>query len=184
MPKALILTGISGSRVGEQLALVTRSKTIGSSASCDIVLQDRMVAPRHAEIRQVLERWFIVPLDPTSRVFVNGDIVASQGRILEGDLVTIGTATFKAAFNDAVEREVGGDHAQSGIPQIGDYLVRRGYISRSELVEAIKRQQEMNRRGRRVQLGDILYEMGSISRLQLDQALQEQRSDFMDRFRD
>ncbi|NJM07989.1 FHA domain-containing protein [Candidatus Gracilibacteria bacterium] len=107
MAKALILTGITGTRVGLQTALAKRSTVIGSSPTCDIILHDRQVLPRHAEIRQVLDRWFVVPLDTGSRIFVNGNPVTSQGRLLEGDLVTVGSATFKASLSETSERAIG-----------------------------------------------------------------------------
>jgi pSer/pThr/pTyr-binding forkhead associated (FHA) protein len=107
MAKALILTGITGTQVGLQTALAKRSTVIGSSPSCDVVLHDRQVLPRHAEIRQVLDRWFVVPLVADARVFVNGNPVTSQGRLLEGDLVTMGSATFKASLSETSERALG-----------------------------------------------------------------------------
>lgn len=106
MAKSLVLTGISGSRVGMQTIVSSRSSTIGSSSGCDVVLHDRQVLPRHAEIRILLERWFIVPLDAGALVFVNGVPARGKQRIDEGDLVTVGTATFKAAIQEM--NEVGG----------------------------------------------------------------------------
>lgn len=69
-------------------------------------MRDRMVLPRHAEIRVALERWFILPLDPKATIFVNGESVKGQQRIDEGDLVTIGSATFKATLGET-EKAVG-----------------------------------------------------------------------------
>jgi pSer/pThr/pTyr-binding forkhead associated (FHA) protein len=79
---------------------------IGSASGCDILLHDRQVLPRHAEIRVLLDRWFIVPLAAGALVFVNGTPVRGTQRIDEGDLVTVGTATFKVAFQEV--NEVGG----------------------------------------------------------------------------
>lgn len=107
MAKALLLTGISGSRVGQQTAVIGRSYVIGSGSACDLVLHDRQVVPRHAEIRMSLDRWFIVPLDPNAMIAVNGTRVTSQNRLVEGDLLTIGTVTFKAAIGEVQERSVG-----------------------------------------------------------------------------
>jgi pSer/pThr/pTyr-binding forkhead associated (FHA) protein len=76
---------------------------IGSAAGCDIVLHDRQVFPKHAEIRVMLDRWFIVLLEAGAMVFINGTPVRGKQRIDEGDLVTIGTATFKAAIQEVNE---------------------------------------------------------------------------------
>ncbi len=108
MAKALSLIGISGSRVGRTTVIEGRSSVIGSSSGCDLVLHDRLVLPRHAELRVVLDRWFIRPLDPQATIFVNGEPVTGQQRIDAGDLVTVGTATFKAAIGTSQERQVGG----------------------------------------------------------------------------
>jgi predicted component of type VI protein secretion system len=106
MAKALSLIGISGSRVGQSTVFTGRSTTVGSGAGCDMVMTDRQLLPRHAELRVSLERWFILPLDPKAAIFVNGEQVRGQQRIGEGDLLTLGSATFKVSFSEA-ERAVG-----------------------------------------------------------------------------
>ncbi len=106
MAKALSLIGISGSRVGQSTVFTARSTTIGSGVGCDMVLNDRMLLPRHAELRVSLDRWFVVPLDPKASIFVNGEPVRGQHRIDEGDLLTLGSATFKVTLGEA-ERAVG-----------------------------------------------------------------------------
>jgi predicted component of type VI protein secretion system len=112
MPKALSLIGISGSRVGQATVFTGRSTVIGSDAQCGVVMRDRMILPRHAEVRAALERWFILPLDPKASIFVNGEPVTGQQRISEGDLVTVGSATFKATIGE-VERAVGDARRQA-----------------------------------------------------------------------
>lgn len=106
MAKALSLIGISGSRVGQSTVFTGRSTTIGSGAGCDMVMNDRMLQPRHAELRVSLDRWFVLPLDPKAAIFVNGQAVRGQQRIDEGDLLTLGSATFKVTLGEA-ERAVG-----------------------------------------------------------------------------
>jgi len=106
MPKALVLFGISGSRVGKSTSVGGPLAVLGSATSCDLVLHDRQVLPRHAEIRQSLNTWFIAPLSPDALVAVNGKRLTAQARVSEGDLVTVGSATFKAAVSET--NEVGG----------------------------------------------------------------------------
>ncbi|HMQ33244.1 MAG TPA: FHA domain-containing protein [Chloroflexaceae bacterium] len=108
MAKPLTLIGISGSRVGQATVVEGRSSVIGSAGGCDLMMHDRLILPRHAELRVALDRWFIRPLDPRATVFVNGEPVTAQQRIEAGDLVTVGTATFKAAIGTSQERQVGG----------------------------------------------------------------------------
>lgn len=186
MPKALALTGITGSRVGMREVLSGRTNIVGSGPNCDLVLKDRLVLPRHAEFLQALERWFVKPLDPGATVFINGQSVTNQGRVQDGDLVTFGSATFRVATTEIAEQAVGSGRgpSDSGVPRLGEYLVRRGIVTQDQLEQAERRQGELQRQGRRISFGDLLYEMGFVSRRQLDQALQDQRSDFFERFRD
>ena len=187
MAKALVLTGISGSKVGQRQMIAGRATVIGSSPSCQFILRDRTVQLRHAEIRQVLDRWFVVQLEPNAPIFVNGAVVRSQARLNEGDTLTIGTATFKVGISEAVEQAVGAPEAnpsRNGVPKLGDYLLRRGFVNRAQVQQAIQRQDELRNQGRRVQFGDVLYELGYVSRSQLEVAVQEQRNDFYERFRD
>lgn len=108
MARALALLGVSGSRVGETTVVTGRSTIIGSTPGCDMILLDRLILPLHAELRTILDRWFIVPLDPRATVFVNGEPVTSQQRIEEGSLITLGMVTFKASLESLAERQVGG----------------------------------------------------------------------------
>lgn len=107
MAKTLVLIGISGSRVGQATPIPARTCVLGSAGGCDVVLLDRLVQSRHAEIRQMLAGWFIAPLSAGAAVAVDGTPVTGQARIQEGNLITLGSVTFKAAFQELSAREVG-----------------------------------------------------------------------------
>lgn len=107
MSKALTLIGISGSRVGQATVVSERSTLLGSAPICDVVLHDRLILPRHAELHVTLGRWFVSPLDPKASVFVNGQPVTAKQRLEAGDLLTVGTVTFKMSIGDLQERQVG-----------------------------------------------------------------------------
>lgn len=106
MASKLIFIGVSGSRSGEPTAFSERSTVIGSDARSDVVMHDAAILPRHAEVRSALDRWFILPLDPRAIIYVNTKQVSGQQRVDAGDLVTIGSATFKVVLGEA-ERAVG-----------------------------------------------------------------------------
>lgn len=97
MSQELTLIGVSGSRTGQQIVVNRRSMVIGSARQCDIVLHDRQVLERHAEIVQALERWFVAPLDGSALVALNGLRISSRQRLQNGDLLSIGSATFKVS---------------------------------------------------------------------------------------
>jgi hypothetical protein len=185
MTKALVLTGISGGHVGATTVIVGRSNVVGSGSGCDVLLQERMVLPRHAELRQILERWFVVPLDSTAQVYINGQPVSGQARLTEGSTLTLGIASFRVGQTEVAEQEVGETQPSSnGVPRLGEYLIRRGTLTRAQIQHAVQRQDELQQQGRRMQFGDVLYELGYANRNQLEQAAQEQRNDFYERFRD
>ncbi len=106
MAKSLSLIGISGSRVGQSIVFSARSTILGTDPECGVVLQDRLILPRHAEFRVALERWFVVSLDPRAAIFVNGQPVTGQQRVEHGSLITLGATTFKAVIGE-LERAVG-----------------------------------------------------------------------------
>lgn len=107
MASILSLIGLSGARLGQATQFTERSTIIGSAPGSDVVMRDEKIFPRHAELRLTLGHWFIVPLDPQAAVLVNGSPVQGQQRVNPGDLVTLGSATFKAASGEQ-QRSVGG----------------------------------------------------------------------------
>ncbi|MCU0492760.1 MAG: FHA domain-containing protein [Chloroflexaceae bacterium] len=191
MAKAIILTAISGVQAGARHTFVQRTIVVGTDFGVDLFLEDRNVVKRHAEVKQALAHWFVTPLQSNAVVFVNSKVIEGQTRINDGDLVTFGSTTFRVAMTVVAdpprERAVGkadDSSSQNGVPRLGEYLVRRGVVSQMQITEALQRQNDLQRQGRRIHLGDLLYEMGHITRLQLEYALQEQRNDFFTRFHD
>ena len=95
MAKALVLRAITGTNAGQRHTLAARVNTIGSAANNDLVLHDRLLGPRHVEIKQVLERWFVVPLAAGSQaIALNGLSINGQSRLTAGDALTIGSVTY------------------------------------------------------------------------------------------
>jgi hypothetical protein len=150
-------------------------------------LHDRLLGPRHLEIRQVLERWFVVPLAAGGQgIALNGLSVSGQSRLNAGDALTLGSVTYSVAFEDIVEQEVGAQRpaATNGVPRLGEYFIRRGMLSADQVARVAERQAKLQHDGTRLQFGQVAYDMGYITRSQLDTALSEQRSDFNERFWD
>ncbi|MFL5800661.1 MAG: FHA domain-containing protein [Roseiflexaceae bacterium] len=183
MTKALVLTATHS---GKRITLTARINVIGSAPTNDMVLHDRLITPRHAEVRQVLERWFLVPLSVGGQgIALNGLDVKGQSRLNLGDALTLGSVTYTVGFEEVVEREVGTPQPKSsGVPRLGEYFVRRGIMSSEQVTRAAERQAALLRSGTRLPFGQVAYEMGFINRSQLDAALAEQRSDFNERFWD
>ena len=69
---------------------ITKPVTVlGRSASCDVRLDDPNVSRRHAELRQQGTSYWIVDLDSTNGVEVNGARV-ERAKLESGDKVTVG----------------------------------------------------------------------------------------------
>ncbi len=185
MAKALILRAITGTQAGQRHMLTNRSSTIGTASTNDVVLHDRLLTPRHIEIRQVLERWFVVPLAAGSQgIALNGMPIGGQSRLNPGDTLTLGSVTYAVDFEEVAERVVGTPAASGshGVPRLGEYFLRRGLLTGEQVAKVAERQAQLQRDGSRLQFGQIAYDMGFINRSQLDAALADQRSDFNDRF--
>lgn len=60
------------------------------------------------------------------------------------------------------------------VPRLGDYLVEKGVLSRSDLLSALKRQEELREQGKPILLGELLIQLGLIDRSTLDGAITEQ----------
>src|SRR5919198_4912548 len=75
--------------------VVDRSRTvIGRSSRCDFVVEDPNVSRRHAELQRRGAEWYVVDLDSTNGVAVNGKQVRST-RLAPGDEIILGTARLR-----------------------------------------------------------------------------------------
>jgi hypothetical protein len=66
------------------------SLVIGRSRDCDVRLADPNVSRRHAEIRQEGDTYFVVDLDSTNGIEVNGRR-AKRARLADGDMILLGS---------------------------------------------------------------------------------------------
>jgi hypothetical protein len=75
---------------GERYEIRKRRTVIGRSKDCDIQLDDTNVSRRHAEVRQEGTAYWIVDLDSTNGVEINGRR-AKRAKLDPGDTVTLGS---------------------------------------------------------------------------------------------
>ena len=75
---------------GERHAVRKRRTVIGRSKDCDLQLNDPNVSRRHAELRQEGTAYWIVDLDSTNGIEINGRR-AKRAKLDPGDTVTIGS---------------------------------------------------------------------------------------------
>jgi pSer/pThr/pTyr-binding forkhead associated (FHA) protein len=75
---------------GQTRKLEKRRTVIGRSKDCDIQLEDSNVSRRHAELRQEGTSYWIVDLDSTNGVEVNGRRL-KRAKLEHGDRMTLGS---------------------------------------------------------------------------------------------
>ena len=181
----LELVAITGNQINRMLSISGRLAKIGAASGNDLVLQERQVEPRHAEIHQILGRFFLVPLTQRGQgIALNGLPVEARSRLNAGDILTLGATSYRVSITEQAEQEVGAPQPKRDVPRLGDYLQQRGYMNSDQVARTARRQAELAHEGREVAFGQVAFELGYINRSQLSAILSEQRSDFNERFRD
>jgi hypothetical protein len=79
---------------GKSFVIDRERAVIGRSQRCDYVLSDPNVSRRHFELQLRGTDWYLVDLDSTNGVSVNGRRVASS-RLEPGDVILVGTSNLK-----------------------------------------------------------------------------------------
>lgn len=185
MAMVLELTAITGVQLNQKLTVSGRLTKIGSASNNDLILQERQIESRHAEIHQMLDRYFVVPLTPRGQgISLNGMPVDGRSRLKPGDILTLGATSYRVAIAEQVEQEFGAPRSSQNVPRIGEYFVRRGVMNSDQVSRTANRQGELTREGRHIAFGQLAYELGYVNRNQLETALNEQRTDFNERFHD
>jgi hypothetical protein len=75
---------------GQTMRIEKRRVLLGRSRECDIQVEDANVSRRHAELRQEGSSYWIVDLDSTNGVEVNGQRV-KRAKLSSGDSFTVGS---------------------------------------------------------------------------------------------
>ena len=75
---------------GRKLVISKRRTLIGRSKECDVQIDDPGASRRHAELRQEGTAYWIVDLDSTNGLGVNG-LRTQRAKLDHGDKITIGS---------------------------------------------------------------------------------------------
>ena len=86
---------------GKQHEIEKRRVVIGRSKDCDIQVADPNVSRRHAEVRQEGSAYWVVDLDSTNGMEVNGRRL-KRAKLRPGDTITVGSTEL------VFRREAGG----------------------------------------------------------------------------
>ena len=75
---------------GKKRVLTERRAVLGRSKECDVQVPDANVSRRHAELRQEGSSWWVVDLESTNGLEVNGKRVG-RAKLSDGDTITLGS---------------------------------------------------------------------------------------------
>jgi DNA-binding response OmpR family regulator len=108
------LASITASRPGcapKQVDIGADSLTIGRSANCDLVLEDkeRFVSRLHCTIDRIGGAWWLHDNESKSGVYVNGKRVERRVKLSDGDLIRI--VEWELTFHDPYSTQVSTDAA-------------------------------------------------------------------------
>ena len=81
-------------RDGKTFVIDNPRAVVGRSRRCDLVVDDPNVSRKHAELQLRGSDWFVVDLESTNGVVVNGKQVSST-RLSPGDEIMLGTSRFR-----------------------------------------------------------------------------------------
>ena len=79
---------------GKSLVIDRPRAVVGRSPRCDYVLEDPNVSRRHFELQLRGGDWYLVDLESTNGVIVNGRRVTSS-RLTPGDEIVVGTSSLR-----------------------------------------------------------------------------------------
>jgi phosphoserine phosphatase RsbU/P len=89
----------------ERYSVAKPRVTIGRSRESDIFLPDQWLSRHHAEIVQRPDGYFVVDLQSKNGTLLNGLPVKEDGRLREGDVITLGEHTLTFVADEGTDEE-------------------------------------------------------------------------------
>jgi DNA-binding winged helix-turn-helix (wHTH) protein len=121
-----------------QIWPLTKEIVIGRDPTCDIVINDRQVSRRHAQIRLNGERNnAISDLNSKNGTLLNGDFIAESASLKDGDEIIVGLVQeFVFVSSDATLPlgQVPAEEASTSMKLFIDQKARRIWIGEKELI--------------------------------------------------
>jgi hypothetical protein len=106
-------------------------------------------------------------------------LIKARARCSELEQLVTGSATYNTWY-----RPNNGSPNSSSVPLLGEYLLNQGLITQQQLDMALRRHQDLNKRGHSRPIGQVMVELGYITQSQLDRWLENQKGEFSNRFWD
>jgi len=80
---------------GDRIELTDDAHTIGRLSDCTIVVSDGNTSRHHARISRSGSGWVIADLNSTNGTQVNGERLLADHRLVDGDIVTVGSVNLR-----------------------------------------------------------------------------------------
>ena len=120
-----ILIGSGGPVLGREYILEAPIVTIGRRDENTVVIKDPTVSRKHAEIRREGDDFLIADKNSTSGVMVNGQAIAGEQRLRDGDRISIGTsAIFLVQLQPVEEKTITFSQAELGDQNRTQFITR------------------------------------------------------------
>lgn len=74
---------------------VEETLTIGRNDHNDVIIHDSFTSHEHACVTKIKKNYWLYDLNSTNGTFLNGNRVAKEEPLKDGDIIKIGTVTFK-----------------------------------------------------------------------------------------
>ena len=99
---SLVIT--NGEQSGTYFQLVARPLTAGRDPAREIQLKDPKVSRRHFQVRMDGDDYLVVALKSLNGVLVNGEKVADEQVLTDGDRIQVGDTTLTFQVADDLDR--------------------------------------------------------------------------------
>ena len=80
---------------GDRVALVDDESLIGRLADCKIIISDTNTSRHHSRIQRAGSGFVITDLGSTNGTYVNGQRLAADHRLADGDIITVGAVSLR-----------------------------------------------------------------------------------------
>jgi hypothetical protein len=80
---------------GDRVELADEQNIIGRLADCRIMITDSNTSRHHAQIHRAGSGFVIADLGSTNGTFVNGERLAADHRLSDGDIITLGSVSLR-----------------------------------------------------------------------------------------
>ncbi len=103
---------VGGGERGREIPLLLPA-SVGRGASNTITLAEPLVSRHHCEIFQRQDRLWVRDCGSLNGTFVGSDRIAEAQLLKPGQLLTVGTVTFRALYGEVAETDASGFMAES-----------------------------------------------------------------------